>query len=696
MPVRLADRIEAARRRRFVGRAPERALFQAALVAPELPFCVLYLFGPGGVGKTTLLQEFAALCAAGDVPAIAIDGRNIDPAPEEFTAALQDALGLPPPAAPLDALAAASRRQVILIDTYETLAPLDTWLRESFLPQLPDNTLIVLAGRNAPAPAWRTDPGWQGMVRALPLRNLSPDESRAYLTTRAVPAGQHAAVLAFTHGHPLALSLVADLFAQRGAGPFQPADAPDIVRALLEELVQKVPGPTYRTALEACALVRLTTEDLLGAILDTPNSHELFDWLRGLSFVESGRFGLFPHDLAREALVADLRWRNPTWYAALHARARSYYATALQQTRDQEQQRVLFDYMFLHRDNLVLRPFFEWQESGTIRPEPLQDGDRPDLLAMVAQHEGAESAWLAEHWLAHQPEGVTLFRDGEGRASAFLQLIALPRTSDADRDRDPAVQAAGRYVQSHAPLRPGETATLFRFWMARDTYQAVSPAQSLIFINVIRHFLTTPGLTYSFLPVADPEFWAPLYAYGDLARIPEVDYTVGGHRFGVYGHDWRAVPPHQWLALLAEREIALSPPRPTPPPAPLVVLSQEGFAGAVHEALRDYSRPDALSHNPLLHSRLVGERVRAPAGNLERAAALQALLKKAGDLLAASPPEAKLYRAVYHTYIRPVPTQEQAAELLDLPFSTFRRHLKQGVTRLAEILWQWELEGLGV
>jgi predicted DNA-binding protein (UPF0251 family) len=46
--------------------------------------------------------------------------------------------------------------------------------------------------------------------------------------------------------------------------------------------------------------------------------------------------------------------------------------------------------------------------------------------------------------------------------------------------------------------------------------------------------------------------------------------------------------------------------------------------------------------------------------------------------------------------LHPVPTQEQAAELLDLPFSTFRRHLKHGVTRVAEILWQWELEGLSV
>jgi hypothetical protein len=77
-----------------------------------------------------------------------------------------------------------------------------------------------------------------------------------------------------------------------------------------------------------------------------PDVHELFGWLRSLAFIDSGPLGLFPHDVAREALVADLRWRNPDWYTELHHRARNYYASRLKQTHGQEQQRVLFDYVF--------------------------------------------------------------------------------------------------------------------------------------------------------------------------------------------------------------------------------------------------------------------------------------------------------------------------------------------------------------
>src|SRR5437764_7443569 len=76
MSVRLADRLSAARHRQLVGREAEQALFQSALAAAELPLHVLYVFGPGGVGKTTLLREFVRLCDQAQAPAIYLDARN--------------------------------------------------------------------------------------------------------------------------------------------------------------------------------------------------------------------------------------------------------------------------------------------------------------------------------------------------------------------------------------------------------------------------------------------------------------------------------------------------------------------------------------------------------------------------------------------------------------------------------------------
>jgi hypothetical protein len=691
--VSVAKRLSNERQRRFVGRTQELLLFESAIAFRELPFIVLHVFGPGGVGKTTLMGQYLSLCQQHQIPATYIDARNLEPSPESFLSVLRNLLDLLPTESPCQALTARSQRHVLLVDTYETIAPLDEWLREEFIPQLPEEILIVLAGRHPPTPAWRTDTGWQGLSQILSLRNLSPEESQIYLTKREVPSNQHQAVLNFTHGHPLALSLVADVFAQGQDLDFQPEVAPDVVKTLLERFLQDIPSSDRRMALEACALVGLTTETLLSQMLEVSDVHHLFEWLRQLSFTESGQLGLFPHDLVREVLIADLRWRNPDWYAELHRRARNYYIKRLEQTQGAEQQRVLFDYIFLHRDNPSVRPNFTWQSSSSLVTDRMQETDKAALIEMVAKHEGEESARIAAHWFARQPQGVVVFRDDRATPAGFMLMLALHLASADDLRVDPGAIACWRYLQNHVPLRPGEGATMFRFWMARDTYQDVSPTQSLIFITCVQHYRSTNGLAFTFLPCATPEFWAAMFAYADLTRLREAEFEVGGRQYGVYGHDWRVVSPSTWQELLAQREIAASSQaiQAVPTNEPLLVLSQAEFALAVHEAFRHFARPDLLPQNPLLRSRLVLEKVAAKAVTAERVTALQALIEEVAKSLQSTPRDDKLYRALNRTYLRPAPTQEQAAELLDLPFSTYRRHLKAGLARVADILWQREI-----
>jgi non-specific serine/threonine protein kinase len=129
-------------------------------------------------------------------------------------------------------------------------------------------------------------------------------------------------------------------------------------------------------------------------------------------------------------------------------------------------------------------------------------------------------------------------------------------------------------------------------------------------------------------------------------------------------------------------------------PRSAILLTHEEFAVATQEALRYYTRPYMLKENPLLRSRLVMERAEPGANSAKRSTALLNLVKEALETMSHSPQDAKLYKAVYHTYIQPAATQEQASELLDVPFSTYRRHLKTGVSRLVEVLWQWESEAL--
>lgn len=696
MASRIGDRLQAVRHRHFVGREAEKAFFQAALTAAEPPFYVLYMYGPGGVGKTSLLYEYSALAQQALAQPVYIDARNVEPSPDSFLAALTLGLGMTPPANPFDALLARSQRTIILIDTSEALALLENWLRDAFLPQLPANTLVVMAGRNPPAAAWRADPGWQSLLHVMPLRNLTPEESRAYLDLRTVSTSEHTRITEFTHGHPLAISLVADVLEQRHALHFEPDEAPDVVRSLLEQFVQDAPSAAHRLALEACALVRYMTEGLLAEMVNQVDSHALFDWLRRLSFMESARLGLFPHDLAREALISDLRWRNPDRYIDLHARARTYYTQRLHQTTGATQRRILTDFIFLHRDNAVVRPIYTWQESGDIWTDQMQAADAPALIEMVRQHEGDAAAELAAHWFERQPHATLVIRNMQRQPMGLLMLLALHEATLEEIGADPATRAAWAYLQRHAPVRPGDVVTYFRFWLDKDNYQAVSPVQSRIFINCVQHYLTTAHLAYTFFPCATPDFWAGVFAYADLQRIPEADFKIEGKSYGVYGHNWQLTPPEKWLDLLAEREIAMTsaePVAPTPPPVskPLLVLSQPEFADAVRGVLRHFTHPAELQNNPLLHSRLVVDRIGEGAGQPERVNVLRNLIKEAADVLKASPRQAKLYRALHHTYFQPAATQELAAEVLDIPFSSYRRHLKSGVDEVVEYLWSREL-----
>jgi len=698
MTSRISDRLAAGRRKHFVGRQSEVALFRSAITADHFPFHILYILGPGGVGKSSLLDRFVTIATAeAGLQAGSLDARNVEPTPVAFNNALRALLQLPIDTSPVDALAQLHTRFILCIDTYESLETLEEWLLEEFIPELPANVMMVFAGRNHPPHQWRSDSGWQELVRIIPLRNLLTEESCEYLTGRNIPHDQQQAVLDFTFGHPLALSLVADLFAYHGNIHFTPELQPDIVKMLLERFLQRVPGPAHRAALEACALVRVTTEALLQEMVGPSGSHELFNWLRSLSFVESAVDGLFPHDLTREALVADLRWRNPDWYIELHRRARSYYAGRLQRAQSHDQQRILFDYTYLHRDNPVMRQMFMWQGVGNALADLPRQSDFPLLLQMVERHEGEESAAIAAFWFQQQPLNVLVLRTPQGTPVGFLMMLALEQTSEEDRQQDPATIACWQYLQQYAPLRTGERATLFRFWMAADGYQELSPVQSSAFINVGRYYLTTPNLAFTFFPCAHPDFWTQGFSYIDLQRLPEADYRVGEHHVGVYGHDWRIVPPMQWLAVLAERETAAANVAgkggaPTPVIPQVIVLSKDAFDNAILSALKNFTSPDRLLGNPLLRSRLVMESERL-TNTTPPVEVLQQTIQTAVEQLKTNPKEEKLYRAVYRTYLNPASSQERAAELLDLPFSTYRRHLKSGLDRVQELLWWRELAG---
>lgn len=675
----VADALRRARRGRFIGRSAEIELFAHALTGRR-SFTVLFVYGPGGVGKSALLGEMAETArGAGAIPTF-VDARTLRPTPSSF----QEALGLGDGRPPHVVFGAG--RHVILIDTYELLGPLDDWLRERFLPELPGDVLVVIAGRLAPSPRWRADPGWRDLLRVVPLRNLRPADTRAYLRLEGVPDATHERLASLSHGHPLTLSLLVDAVRRREepaeAVPKALADVPDVVRALLARVVDEAPGPRHRMALETLAHARFTTEELLREVMGGEDVHELFGWLRTLSFVEEAPRGLFPHDVARDVLDADLRWRDRPGHAALHRRLREYLIARIRETSG-ESQDLLGDLVFLSRSHPVVSAYWRMDDLGGAYIDEPRPGDREAILAMTARLQGEEQAAHAAYWMDRQPEGFGVFR--AGAPIGYAACLDLTRADDAERAADPGARAIWDYVRQHGAPRPGEQVRAWRFFVDTEPDEHPSRSETLIRLWIAQDIITNVRCAWTFMGVPrDRAYWEPLLAHFDFHRRPQAAYRIGGRDYDVYGHDWRLLGVDEWLELIDARE--LGTPSPVPEPADLV-LSEPDFAQAVRAALRDLHRADRLSDNPLLRSRLVRDR----GGTAVEA--LRELIGEAAADLRADPREEVRYRVIDRTFLRPAPTQERAADLLDLPFSTYRRYRNRGVDHIVAWLWQREIHG---
>src|SRR5687767_15542863 len=138
----LGKRLERERVRRFVGRSSERELFAAWLEASsnrgapsgQEPFNVLWVYGPGGIGKSTLLRAFAETAQNAGFLLAQLDGGRVMPTPDGIRSAVWESLGAGIDAQVESAQHRPAKPSVIMIDAAERLEPVEDWLRDEFLP----------------------------------------------------------------------------------------------------------------------------------------------------------------------------------------------------------------------------------------------------------------------------------------------------------------------------------------------------------------------------------------------------------------------------------------------------------------------------------------------------------------------------------------------------------------------------------
>ncbi|MFJ5992832.1 ATP-binding protein [Lentzea sp. NPDC092896] len=637
------------RRQSFIGRDDEVAVFRDALGGPG----VVFVHGPGGVGKSALLDVFAGIAAEKGFDPVRADGRHLTLG--------RGALPLP----------VGDEPAILLIDTYELLEPIDDWIREHYLPSLPASCLVVIAGRRSPGPRWRADPAWRTLMRVVALGNLSPRECLAYLCAQDVPEESHERLLKISSGHPLTLSMVVDAV-RRGTAPRTLSDLPGGAGTLLTQLIGEVPGTRHRTALEVCALLLVTTEDLLRSMAGD-DTGELFAWLRAQVFVDESPYGLYPHDVVRDAIVADLRWRDPARHAALYRRKLAlFHGQVRAMATERERLDLMVMTVVLNGARSRFAALSSLPPAMRAHAGGLHDGDQPEIVAMTARWQGREQAGSVAHWMKRRPEAFRVFRTETGEPQGYGACLDL---TEADLGADPGADAMWEHAAEHGPPRAGDRVRAWRFFLDRDHGQRPSPSLTLFIAwQMLEIILIDDDTAWSLVGAFDDgELWAP--AMESLGFRAVTDYTVGESSYPVFAHDWRRTGVEEYTDLLHAGQLGTPAHREA-------VLSRPEFTEAVRSALRTLHSPESLRSNPLLRSRMVRRHQRTGRTHAE---SLRDLLDDAVALL-----KPDFGMLIDRTFLRPTGVQERVAESLHLSFNTYRRHRDKAVAQLTELLWDRE------
>jgi hypothetical protein len=543
-PTSFADQLQAARLRAFVGREHELAAFRAALAEPERPLTVLYLTGPGGIGKSSLLRRYAQEAQDAGREVLTIDARTTECTPEAFLAQAAKVL--------------TGGRTVLLVDTFELYHPLETWLREEFLPRLALGTIVVLGGRRRPAPGWRNDPAWDDILEVVDMAEFSDEDATALLGIRGVPESHRRAVLDFAGGNPLVLSLAAEAAVRQGqaqaaylAAGWTPSH--EVIGTLVTRLIGDAPSPAHRYALDVCAQAHTTTESMLRTVLSNTDADRagtdidaIFAWLRDLPFMESGPHGLYPHDVVRDILDADLRWRDPARHRNARDKILTHIDDRLQSLRnstdpdaDSVARHLCANALYLQRDGFGRSSQFEGRRLGEVYEDAPQPADRSALLELATREDSAQFADIIEYWFDRQPESFRIVRrSGTREVTGLLACIRLTQPRREDREADPFADEAWTHVERTAPPRPGEHLLLVHSVWAegrRDSTAHVLGAYTMA--KLIRE----KNAAWSFIVIKDFEaFYRNPYNPRQLRRDDVL--RVGGRPYWLNRTDRRANP----------------------------------------------------------------------------------------------------------------------------------------------------------
>lgn len=549
----------------FVGRRRELQVLLDA-VTGERTF-VVHVHGVAGIGKSSLLERFAVEARAAGAVVVALDGRTLEPTDRGLQRAVGRAIRAVGPGSEADGadfpaivarLEALGPRTVLVIDHYEVLRLADTWLRQVFVPGLPDTVRVVLAGREPPVAGWLTAPELAGAVELVHLGPLDASDSQELLRREGVEGPAARSVERVAGGHPLALRLAAAAARERPDVAIEDAASTRVIDELSRLYLSDVADPLARRALEASAVVRRTTASLLTAMLPDVDPQDALDALRALPFAEIRQDGVMVHDAVQSALARSLRASDPARHRQLRRAAWQVLRNEVQAAPPGALWRYTADMLYLIENPVVREAFFP-SGSQPLAVEPAGPADLPAIEHIAERHDGPAGRRLMLAWWGRQPSAFSVVRDRDGQVAGFHCLLDQSALMPPAVD-DPVVAGWWRHLRANPPPA-GQLVLGYRRWLDIDHGELPCATQAASWLDVKRtYMLLRPKLRRMFTVVHDPAPYLPVILELGFRPLGEADGSVDldGRAYTSVGLDFGPRSVDGWLAGLVAAELGIA------------------------------------------------------------------------------------------------------------------------------------------
>jgi AAA ATPase-like protein len=574
---RIADRLKQVRRQRFVGRRRELAQLEQCIES-DGP-AVTFLHGIGGMGKSALLEVLEDRLRARGVRSIYLDARAFAPTPRAFWEALAGKLrlsaasgDLAEPAAPDSealvvqveaALANAPGMSVLVVDHYELLRLLDSWLRSELVPRLPARVRLILSGRHPPTSGWSTTSGWPTLVQTCALQAFDEAEARALLESRHAPAHGVPGIVKFAQGHPLALELALAAAAERPGFDFEAPDRSRVMARLAQLFLQDLPDAQVRAALEATCVVRCASRSFLASLLGPDAALHAIHHLGELGFVERTAEGLSLHPSVRQALEGELRAIDPIRHRELRRAAWQHLRQALPSVGRAHLWQHAADALFLLEQDHVREAFFPSGRDLFV-VERARDADWPHIASICSAYDSADGVAAIEAFFRHARHAVHVARSERGEVVGFYVLTRSDRVPECLLARDPLL---ARWLEHHP--RGAAPALLLRRLLARPAQATRAEAYAACVLDLKRTYIENPHTTRLYAATSDasahPE-WGPL-GFREQPGLCAPGLARGGGPHSTFCLEFGAGGIFGWIGRLVDAQY--ESPEPPEPPEPL-------------------------------------------------------------------------------------------------------------------------------